>query len=283
MPRRHYGWAGHVEAEARHDERDLIYAASRHAESPALVDLKSLWKRDVYNQGPLGSCGPNSAASDILAAYPAGTPDPSRLFMYYTTRVLMGTTNQDSGVVNRTLFQALHTFGFCDESLWPYVVGDFAKKPSDGAYQQASERKIDLYLRVPQDLEQMKGCLAGGDPFVFGFTVFPGFESAETTRTGIVPMPGRMERSVGGHDVVICGFDVARALFMFRNSWGPEWGDGGYGYIPFDYALNPKWAGDFWTARYKTAPTPPPPPAPVTPRWSVTEQSEKRIVIAQAA
>ena len=33
--------------------------------------------------------------------------EPSELFIYYNTRSIMGTTGQDSGVDNRSLFQAL--------------------------------------------------------------------------------------------------------------------------------------------------------------------------------
>ncbi len=28
--------------------------------------------------------------------------------------------------------------------------------------------------------------------------------------------------------------------FIVRNSWGSDWGDGGYCYIPYDYAANEK-------------------------------------------
>lgn len=36
-----------------------------------------------------------------------------------------------------------------------------------------------------------------------------------------------------GHFAVLTGFDFARREFYFKNSWGPDWGRGGYGTIPF--------------------------------------------------
>jgi len=45
------------------------------------------------------------------------------------------------------------------------------------------------YQRVDRMLSQMKGCLADGFPFVFGFTVYDSFESAEVARTGALQMP----------------------------------------------------------------------------------------------
>jgi C1A family cysteine protease len=48
----------------------------------------------------------------------------------------------------------------------------------------------------------MKGCLAEGYPFVFGFAVYSSFESDEVTRTGVVPMPDpNTEEQAGGHAV----------------------------------------------------------------------------------
>ncbi|WP_374028946.1 C1 family peptidase [Bdellovibrio bacteriovorus] len=39
----------------------------------------------------------------------------------------------------------------------------------------------------------------------------------------------------GGHAVLLVGYDDERRLFMFKNSWGPTWGNEGYGYVTFDH------------------------------------------------
>ena len=49
----------------------------------------------------------------------------------------------------------------------------------------------------------MKGCLAAGYPFVFGFTVYESFESEAVAKTGKVPMPGSGEKALGGHAVFV--------------------------------------------------------------------------------
>jgi hypothetical protein len=68
--------------------------------------------------------------------------------------------------------------------MWPYSdehpenEGDacptcaFAKKPSQGCYNEAIKHKIVLYSRLSRNLNVMKGCLASGFPFVFGFTCY---------------------------------------------------------------------------------------------------------------
>ena len=37
--------------------------------------------------------------------------------------------------------------------------------------------------------------------------------------------------------ILITGYDSRTGEFIFRNSWGPDWGDRGYGRIPERYIL----------------------------------------------
>ena len=41
----------------------------------------------------------------------------------------------------------------------------------------------------------------------------------------------------GGHVVLLSGYDPAAAEYIFRNSWGAAWGDGGFGRISENYLL----------------------------------------------
>ncbi len=95
----------------------------------------------------------------------------------------------------------------------------------------------------------MKGCLFSGYPFVYGFTVYESFESEDVARTGNVPMPSPGERVVGGHAVLAVGYDDDEGMFICRNSWGAEWGDAGYFYMPYAYLLDDNLSDDFWTIR----------------------------------
>lgn len=263
------------------DFRDHLFSVPRSIQEalPPVIDLTSPEVpapfTPVFQQGSLGSCGPQSAVADLIFAalrqqnLPS-VPMPSRLFVYYCTRELMGTIDSDSGVDNRSLLKALARFGWCDETLWPYSDRNtgaksdpFRKRPSDACYEQAATRKIVQYLSVPQTLTQMKGCLASGDPLIFGFTVYESMMSDGVEHTGIIPMPRPSEAAVGGHDVILCGYNDATRRFKLRNSWGREWGQSGHGEIPYEYATNPQMAGDFWTVRHSAIPTPDPvPPSP---------------------
>ena len=114
---------------------------------------------------------------------------PSRLFIYYNERVIEGTVNSDSGAMIRDGIKSIAHQGDAPETDWPYDIAKFAMKPSPKTYTDAKKHKAVLYQRLMQDLAQMKGCLASGFPFVFGFTVYQSFETPQVASTGVVPMP----------------------------------------------------------------------------------------------
>jgi C1A family cysteine protease len=105
------------------------------------------------------------------------------------------------------------------------------------------------YQRVNRDLAQMKGCLAAGYPFVFGFTVYESFESPAVKRTGVLNLPAPAEAVVGGHAVLAVGYDDTARRFIARNSWSAKWGQQGYFTIPYAYLMAGSLARDFWTIR----------------------------------
>lgn len=244
-----YGWIPDLP-----DKRDAHYPRrlALH-ELPRMVDLRSLCSA-VENQGELGSCTANALAGALeFLEKRDGMPvaDLSRLFIYYNERDLEDSVEWDSGASLRDGIKALKRWGVCQESLWPYEVACFADRPSQAAFAEAAEHKITTYARLTSTAD-MRTCLAEGFPFSFGFTVYESFESPAVMRTGVVRMPEASERSLGGHAVLAVGYDDARQVFIVRNSWGPDWGDGGYFYMPYSYLADADLAADFWTIRRAT-------------------------------
>jgi C1A family cysteine protease len=174
---------------------------------------------------------------------------PSRLFIYYNERVIEGTVNSDSGAQIRDGIKAVASQGVCPEQEWPYDISKFTQKPSIQAYSDALTDKAVSYQSLVADLNQMRGCLASGYPFILGFTVYESFESQAVAQTGHAPMPAPGERAVGGHAVVAVGYDDASQWFLVRNSWGTGWGMAGYFTMPYTYLIQPGLASDFWTIR----------------------------------
>ena len=91
--------------------------------------------------------------------------------------------------------------------------------------------------------------LAGGRPVVFGFTVYESFESQEVASSGVLPMPDPKENVVGGHAVMLVGYDDAEDRFRVRNSGGYRLGQNGYFQMPYLYVTSPSLASDFWVVQ----------------------------------
>jgi C1A family cysteine protease len=245
---RGYGWQKDLP-----DQRDYFYAAPAPllAPLPAKADLR-VQCPPVYDQGQLGSCTANAIAGAIqfdrlkqkLADFV-----PSRLFIYYNERVIEHSVASDSGAQIRDGIKSVAKQGDCPETEWPYAIAKFKTKPPAACYKDALKYKAVSYQRVTQTLGQLKGCLASGWPFVFGFTVYESFESAAVAKSGHVPLPASGESVVGGHAVVGVGYDDAQQRFIVRNSWGAGWGMKGYFTLPYAYVTGTDLASDFWTIR----------------------------------
>jgi C1A family cysteine protease len=255
---RRYGWRPDLP-----DQRDFNYVVpfATAAALPTKVDLRPGCP-PVYDQGQLGSCTANAIAGAIeFDQKKQGVPvfTPSRLFIYYNERVVEGTSpTVDGGAQIRDGIKSVASLGACKENSWPYddtntdpapcPTCKFAQKPSAACYTEANQYKIKAYQRLNSALlNTLKGCLASGYPFVFGFTVYQSFESQQVAQTGIVPMPGPGEKVVGGHAVMAVGYDDSTNQFIVRNSWGAAWGIQGYFMMPYNYLMNGQLADDFWT------------------------------------
>jgi C1A family cysteine protease len=246
--RRHsYGWLPDLP-----DHRDYLFAA-RHAapaKLPLSVDLRDKCS-PVEDQGALGSCTAQALVGNLeFLENKDALPfvDLSRLFLYYNERALIGTVSWDSGAMLRDGIKTLAKDGICGEARWPYVISRFKKNPTKACYREAADHQITSYERLAS-LADMRASLAAGFPFVFGFTVYESFESQEVARTGIVPMPGPDERTLGGHAVMAVGYVEKEARFLVRNSWGTRWGQAGYFTMPFSYLEDRNLSDDFWTIR----------------------------------
>jgi C1A family cysteine protease len=256
-----YGWIPDLP-----DPRDYTYAV------PARIVTSISGKVDlrpgcpgVYDQGRIGSCTANAIAGALEFAMLKQGLDaftPSRLFIYYNERAIEGSVPYDNGAMIRDGIKSVASQGDCPESKWTYddtpadpVTNLFppgakaATEPTADCYAEAVMHKALTYRSVTQNLADMKGCLAEGFPFVYGFTVFPSFESKDVAKGGRVPMPGGDEAPIGGHAVLAVGYNDDDAVFICRNSWGPRWGDAGYFYMPYAYLLDDNLSNDYWTIR----------------------------------
>jgi C1A family cysteine protease len=243
------------------DRRDVIFRPATEAlrlvqlAKPARVDLRELCP-PIYDQGQLGSCTANALAGAFdFDRRRQGQPfmTPSRLFIYWNERYMEGTVESDAGARLRDGIKSLYVLGVPPETDWSYTIDKFRDKPSEKAYGDAEKSQALQYQRIvtPHDnpTHDMLACLNEGYPFVTGISVYESFEGDEADRTGEVPLPAPDERLLGGHAVLIVGYDLGRKRFIGRNSWGTKWGDKGYFTLPFEYLTNRGLASDMWVIR----------------------------------
>lgn len=248
---RKYGWVRQLP-----DFRDchIVHSDAAVASRPPSRNLADKMP-PVYDQGQVGSCVGNSTAAAFeynLTREGGGGWTPSRLFVYWNARRLEGTTDSDSGAQIRDGVRGVALWGAPKETDWPYDPDACTVKPNAHAFLEAKRNVASSYLAVRQSVDAIATTVAGGEPVVFGFSVYDYFESDEMASTGVLKMPLRSEQMLGGHAVLIVGYDDVARTFSVRNSWGASWGKAGYFDMPYSYAADPQLASDFWVVRHVT-------------------------------
>ena len=244
---RRYGWKPSLP-----DLRDHIADASELKvldEVDPRADLP-----DVFDQGQLGSCTANAVAAAVEHDATLNGSDPgflSRLWTYFFERRIEGSpADKDTGAFGRDGFKVCKTIGVPLEKEWPYDIAKFSEEPPASLANDARLHRISNYRSVPRNLDSMKAVLSNRQPIAFGFTVYESFESQGVASTGIVPMPTRSERTLGGHEVLLVGYLKSEPNYgLVRNSWGTSWGIAGYFLMPWAYILDANLASDFRTIR----------------------------------
>jgi len=218
---------------------------------PRKVDLRE-YMTTVEDQGQVGSCTANAVAGayEYLVKRHQGVEnyDVSRLFIYYNARKYRNEEKEDAGSVISLAIDGLKEYGACSEDTWPYDTDSVFKKPAKNAYEEAAQFLVDNTELIPTDLHAWKHALAEGYPIIFGIALFDSFDKQK--KKGLVPAPTNREtsrESHGNHAMLCVGYSDADRVFIVRNSWGEDWGDSGYCYIPYDYLINEKYnGGDSW-------------------------------------
>lgn len=229
------------------------------ADLPAAVDLRGCGFPPVRAQGELNSCTAHVLAALLYHAMFKRCRDeafePSRLFLYYNQRDLRRAIgkarhgHRGAAVRMADGIMSIRATGFCSEEQWPYVETMFDVKPAPSLYGLAARHCAHDYLPVAGNVAHLKACLAEGYPFACGIVMYRSFFAPTVRHSGIVPWPAPDETMRGGHALAVVGYDDARQYFIARNSFGPQWGDGGHCYLPYAFLSDPRYGFDFWTVR----------------------------------
>lgn len=226
------------------DRRDYPATMRLAATAPTLPTSFSLRKgmSAIRDQGNLGSCVGFACAA--LKEWQERwqrplTPyrDVSEMWIYWKAKGI-DIWPQQEGTGIRYALKVLAKSGVPTEAAWPYVGNPGHYPPTKYIFWAplvARWAKIGSYYRVSTINEILEWLVCHG-PVVIGIPV-------GETILHPVPMPNVLENAfvgipktfIGGHAITLTGYNDNSKVLQFRNSWGANWGQHGYGYIPYNY------------------------------------------------
>ena len=120
----------------------------------------------------------------------------------------------------------------------PGVVSSLQRQTGRGSDPASDAAAVPYRIGQPLAVDwsnpnNVKQVLAARRLVTIGFEVYPSFET--TGADGVVAMPGDNEDLIGGHGVLVVGYDDPTACWIVRNQWGAGWADAGYCYQPYGY------------------------------------------------
>lgn len=261
------------------DARDRLYKPKQvHWTELNDIDLRANCSPPRH-QGRIGSCTAFAATSMfdfVRRKHSMVTWQPSPLFTYYATRLPVSPILADTGASVRDALKSTARDGVSMERIWPYVIDNYNERPPEEAWIVAEKHQTLQYLKLNDFYkDDWLNCLNDGYPFIFGLNLYTSFfDPIFKLLGGYMQDPDREnEKLVGAHCMMAVGYIKnynEKEYLIVQNSWGTNWGHGGYCYIPLSYIMSND-SFDFWTIRltetsneYDSDPIPSPTPTPST-------------------
>ncbi len=195
------------------------------------------------SQGRIGSCvgwATGYAALTISSAYQKGISDQSKInsmahsAMYIYNQIKVG--GCDAGSRINEALDLLQDKGDCLASDFN-PVDDCSVAPPSEIHRKALPYRIKDYgtlfsINAADDVKvgATISSLAEGKPVIIGMVTTASFLQLR----GNTWQPSANESNGGGHAMTVVGYDKMRKVFEVMNSWGTDWGNGGFFYISFD-------------------------------------------------
>ena len=194
------------------------------------------WLTKVKDQGPCGSCYIFSAVGVVeamLRIEHAIWSPRSEGDVGDSISLFMGTHGKCEGGSPAYVLDWIKQNGVADPGCWPYIPGE--RVTGATADRLGRTGKLDGYTWL-SGAANMKAWIDANGPISACFACYPDFDGACQNDSVYVcnPASGKSD----GHCIVIVGYDDAKKAWLIRNSWGPGWGTGGYGWFGYGQGAN---------------------------------------------
>lgn len=162
-------------------------------------------------------------------------------FLHWAAKQRDGLPTIAEGTTLVAAAEALADLGQPPEDVWPYDEhrdqAHAGYGPPDGALEEARGRRLSGGWRLDPNTASVRDALDAGLAVILGLRLHAGWYAPQ--EGGLVPMPPGGTVALGGHAVLLVGYwegdGEGGGRFIVRNSWGVDWADGGYGYLPYAY------------------------------------------------
>ncbi len=211
---------------------------------PASVDLRKSWWT-VGDQGETGSCVGWASADGVMRYHMVKANKLKTSERLSPRYVWMASKEMDkerkrpesfvetAGTTLKTAMDICRKYGVVPMSLLSFDIKTLMYTGDEKSfYAAAAQRRITSYFNLGKNFGQWKSWLASHGPIMAGQSIDQAFDNASKTHGNIDAFQPNTIR--GGHAVTIVGY-TASGRFIIRNSWGPGWGDKGFGYATTDY------------------------------------------------
>ncbi|WIM96432.1 C1 family peptidase [Actinoplanes oblitus] len=165
--------------------------------------------------------------------------EPSLLFNYRLSRRIAGKPDRNGSTVRHALAAWL-SYGLVPEHRWPFTPDRVDVEPPAEVMVEGAALTAVTYGRLDGPevtgetyLDQVRHAVARGLPTTIDFPL--GASLLESLRSGVLTVPPDGEPVLGRHAVLVVGYDDDRGALRFRNNWGENWGDRGYGWMPYAF------------------------------------------------
>jgi len=236
------------------EENDNLGISNEDKEEPDeelkydIYDKNGVFFPEIVDQGNIESCVPTC----ISTVYYYLTMKQSnhlnfrisRLYLYYQFRRLYDDVKLDEGSTIRDCINILYKDGVVPEFLYPYVESKIFNNPSEFLEKYSRFCKCLGFENISRKV--IKQYLLLDNPVLCGIKLFDSVYSDEVKNSGIINYSEEYDKILGGHCIILVGFDDSKKYYKFINSWGSTWGDKGFGYLPYDYIKNIRLSNEFY-------------------------------------
>jgi hypothetical protein len=229
------------------DERDYRVARVAPTLSVFPDEFRIPFNGEIKNQGEIGSC----VAQSLAYTREIQEEKQSGVYKKFSTAFIYGNRQasdfQGEGMYPREALNGLKRYG---DVLYEKFPGNITYPETreklgpilEDLLSDAMPYRITTYFRI-YNIDELKSTLMNVGPVSGCFPIWKSIYKV-TQENPIIPLPPKQgEKSLeflGYHEMTIMGWTADDKLIIL-NSWGEEWAEGGYAYLPLAYPIAEMW------------------------------------------